>query len=718
MLLNVLILSITALVSVSVVVDVRRQTQPIKSKQQDPTDQSEAHSNRKFRVISPYLRREMTWRRSTWAALLSVGLLFTLIGQRAVVRQTPHDLQYLVWIAGCSAVAFGIAHAGIDVRYRQPTAILSKFLPLDWSRSALLATSAVCAVLAYDANQTRALGESANDIVAVWLISMLYLALGVFGVDRLPSLGSVKRWLAPRLAEIAGLLALTAIALASRLFPFGSYPSSMSGDEGMFADQAQRVISGEIANPFYVGYQGHVTITFFTNSWAMQLLGQSLGSVRLPSAIFGALAVVSTYLLARHHYGRPAAWMSAFAGTVLSVGLFWSRNSQSNASVFFFVPLAILLLDRGLVGRRTRPALFAGMTIGLSLLFNPASRILLPIALGYLIYATVYPFPRSVQRARDSLRSLMPPLGALIAGFLVTAAPLLGHFSGHPGSFSSRSNQVSIFTTGWIESESQTRGRSELHLLRDQFLEVLRLPFGNAGQGNFYHADPPLVGLPMAIPSAIGLAYISIWFWKRQNFGFALTFWGTTLAVTLTVNPGETSRYGAVIALLPVYMAVGLYGTGVATIKLLRIDRKLVGAATVLVTAAIVVSHAGFYFGDEHHYEHVSDARTHIANAIAREAVALGDDVVVYMGTPPAMYWGSHYIDFLAQNAKGIDLLVPLTRNDEAPDLAGTTLFVFLPERMNELSVVENWFPHGIRNDRFIDPYGLVYTSLTVTENE
>lgn len=646
--------------------------------------------------------------------LLGGGLLFAFVGQRAVVRQAPLDLQYVIWIAGCSAIALGINHAGIDVRYSQSPSNLTRIFPLDWSRLALLATSAICAALAFVANQTRPLGESASDIVAIWLASMIFIALGICGPVNLVTAKAAQRWIAPRLPELAAVLAMTIIALALRIVPFGSYPSSMSGDEGMFADQAQRVISGEIANPLYVGYQGHVTLTFFTNSWAMQVFGQSLGTIRLPAAIFGALAIVSTYSLARHHFGRAVAWMSAFAGTVLSVGLFWSRNSQSNASVFFFVPLALLLLDQGLVARRTKPSLFAGITIGLSMSFYAANRILLPIALFYLIYAIFCPFPRNVQGTRDSLRSIMRPFGALIAGFLVSAAPLLGHFSGHSGSFSSRSNQVSVFTTGWLQSKGQLLGRSESQLLLSQFQEVLRMPFGNAGQGTFFHANPPLVGLPMAIPSAIGLAYILIWFWKRQNFGFALTFWGTSLAVALTVNPGETSRYGPVIALLPVYMAVGLYGTGIAAIKLLRIDRKIVGAATVLVTAAIVASHAGFYFGDEHHYEHVSDARTHIANAIAREAEALGDNVVVYMGTAPAMYWGSHYIGFLAQNAEGIDLLDPITENDEPPDLTGTTMFVFLPERMDELSIVEKWFPQGHRNDQFIDPYELVYTSITV----
>ena len=42
------------------------------------------------------------------------------------------------------------------------------------------------------------------------------------------------------------------------------------------------------------------------------------------------------------------------------------------------------------------------------------------------------------------------------------------------------------------------------------------------------------------------------------------------------------------------------------------------------------------------------------------------------------------------------------------------TLFVVVPERIDELEVLEQWFPTGVRHDEVDDGGVLLYSSLTV----
>ena len=181
--------------------------------------------------------------------------------------------------------------------------------------------------------------------------------------------------------EVVGVFLLFLAALLARIVPYGSYPSSMSGDEGMFANESLKVLSGEIRNPFVTGYQGHTTISFFLDAAFIELFGQTIGAIRLASGIAGALGVIALYALARHHFDRWIALGAAALSIPFAVNLFWSRNAQNNATAFLLIPLALLLLDRGLLSKQRSSAMLAGIVVGFSFFSYASNRILVPIRL-------------------------------------------------------------------------------------------------------------------------------------------------------------------------------------------------------------------------------------------------------------------------------------------------------------------------------------------------
>ena len=206
--------------------------------------------------------------------------------------------------------------------------------------------------------------------------------------------------------------------------------------------------------------------------------------------------------------------------------------------------------------QRTK-AMLAGIVIGLSLVGYASNRILVPIAFCYIAFGLLHLVRNSDQTWSHRARSELEVIGSVAIGFFVTSAPMIGHFRGNDESLMSRTNQVSIFTTGWLDSESELLQVSKLHLIGDQTVKVLKLPFGNISAGTFFHPDPPLFGLILGLALGIGVTMMTLKWWSRSYFGLMATFWGTSAAMVLTVGPNETSRFATVIAIVPLIGAAG-----------------------------------------------------------------------------------------------------------------------------------------------------------------
>mgnify|MGYP007068879481 CR=1 FL=1 len=102
------------------------------------------------------------------------------------------------------------------------------------------------------------------------------------------------------------------------------------------------------------------------------------------------------------------------------------------------------------------------------------------------------------------------------------------------------------------------------------------------------------------------------------------------------------------------------------------------------------------------------------ATQFAKDMHALGPGYTIYFaGAPQMFYGGLPNLDYLADGDEGIDINEPWTLDDEMPVLTQPTVFYFVPERKDELAVVQQWFPDGVTdmltNDAGIELY-LTYT--------
>ncbi|MFA5147302.1 MAG: glycosyltransferase family 39 protein [Candidatus Omnitrophota bacterium] len=145
-------------------------------------------------------------------------------------------------------------------------------------------------------------------------------------------------------------------------------------------------------NPFIPGVQKNDDISqarmpYYITALSLRLSGDPLSRARLPSAIFGVLAVLITYLIGRELYDVKTGILSALLLAISTYHIGFSRFSATTGEshdLFFFL-LSLLLFFKGITGRETRPILFSGITTGLAIASKFSMALLIPVFFLYML---------------------------------------------------------------------------------------------------------------------------------------------------------------------------------------------------------------------------------------------------------------------------------------------------------------------------------------------
>jgi 4-amino-4-deoxy-L-arabinose transferase-like glycosyltransferase len=723
MLISVALVSLTIAVIAAIIIDRHPQLRP--SKDPDPRliGPSATEANTATRLGSAprrHLQTAFTRLDHRVPAMLLGGAVFlVLVGQVGLLRSPAHLVAYVVWIAGLLMVA-GLYW---QATWQRPSAGTDELLtpaanPGDVRlRYGLWAVVAVIGLRIWTEVPARSPTDRSWDIVALWLASMALLAVSAIGPKISLNINRAQTLLRHWDRTLVLLLAAGLIATLPRFFDLDRFSWALSGDEGTFAVTARSTLEGDLVNPFSSGPWGYPSLLFIIQGQFIRAFGETVGAARMLSATFGVLSVVAVCALVRHHHGTPPAIAAAFLTATFNLHVYWSRDAQNASAPMFFFPLVLLLLDRGLIERNRRYSLAAGFAIGLAQFFHPANRLLLPIAAAYCGYALLTELlrQRNVPQSRNaSFRALADSASWMVAGAIVSSLPLFAYFNADRTAFWSRTNEVSVFASGWLEREQEITGRGAIPILADQFLNALMLPFGTIPHGHF-RPGAPLVGWPIVLFVAIGLAVATLMAFRRPWFPFSLAFWTMTLGLALTEGPPMTNRYTAAAPMLTILAALGLMVLATILFELVRIPVVPVLVLSLAVTLGASAWHLDFTFRDDNQVALSSDPNTQLANRLAREIENLGPETLVYLsGAPRIFYGGFATLDYIAPDATGIDVGEPWNVAMPRPALGQPTVFALTPERIGELSVLQDWFPQGTRTDHYLPDGEHLFTSYTV----
>lgn len=383
-------------------------------------------------------------------------------------------------------------------------------------------------------------------------------------------------------AELVTLAVLLAVAAFLRTIAIEGYPIALHNDEMSCLLEARSFIDSD-RTLFTVGWLSCPRLGFFLTSLPMRILGPTLLTLRLSSALLGLLSLAAAYLVVRRLFGvRPAVLLLVLT-TPFHWHLHFSRTGFHNMQAASLTAVAVLLFITA-AGRRS-PVLFgcAGVVTGIACQTYWGAW-LTPLVLAAWGLARF-----AVDRVDG--RFALKGLAVTMALFLITLAPLLAFYARSPIALTNRPDAVSIFSENsrqHMETAYRTTDRRVVMGMNAH--RVVKLFVGGVGDTSVQYGlqdrfiDPFLLPLFLA-----GLVYATTLL--RAAGGQLLWIWclGTLIAGgVFTVDAPFSPRLTGVSPIILLFPALAV--DRVLRIRWIAANRLLMSAVGALVAALIVLS--------------------------------------------------------------------------------------------------------------------------------
>jgi 4-amino-4-deoxy-L-arabinose transferase-like glycosyltransferase len=488
--------------------------------------------------------------------------------------------------------------------------------------------------------------------------------------------------------EIVAVVLLLVLAFAVRVVDLAIIPQNLGGDEASQGLAALEVLEGRQPNMFTTGWLSVPTMSFFWQAAWFKFFGSQVFGLRLPWTIVGTVTVLVVYLLVRRLFGTVLALGTAFLLATYHYHIHYSRLGSNQVADALFISAALLFLLRGIDEGRRLDFVLAGIVAGLALYFYAGAR------LTPMLVAVVLTFV--VVTRKGFWSHSKGHIAALVTAFLLVSSPMVLFGLRHPDDFNARLNWVGIFQSGWLAQEQANTGRSTVGILIDQFQRAFLAFNFYRDRVLWYWPPSPLLQSIPAIFFLLGLTYAAYRSCQRRYFVFVAWFLLTILlGGMLTDNPPSSQRLVGLTPVVSFLVALGVLKVvelGQRFVRFKPVVRETLLALLFTLIAALSVR---FYFVDYTPLRIYGSVNSEVGTVLGYYLRNLGPDYEVYFFGPPRMWVSFASIPFLACGVPGVDVTKPLTSKPTFVDAQRKALFVFLPERLGELDVVQWYYPVG-----------------------
>jgi hypothetical protein len=633
--------------------------------------------------------------------LLTIGLGFALLGQYYFVYRREYVRDgVLFWAIAVYALGLLLwwttrrRGGGGDRRLRMRTPGLGLHTLAELGGAGL-------ALLAGELARRPGISDFTG-IFWLWLVGVAWFLLAFVEESSLASIRAsvlvvrLARWLRDHWRDAIGLAALLSLALAVRAVDLEHIPANLGGDEGTQGVAAIELLGPPLGNPFATGWFSVPTMSFLAYGIALRVFGESVAGLRALSALVGTITVLTAFLLARELWGRRVAWMTGIALACCHYHVHFSRLGSNQIFDGLFMTLALWLFVRALRSRSRLLFALTGAVTGLGWYTYFGARLVGIVLAVYVAWRAVVEYRFVARYGRLLLISL--------CAALVVLAPLLVYYVERPADLVSRSRQVSIFASGWLEREQQITGRSATSLLLEQFWKAISAFNYTLDPTFWYHSSVPLLDFVGGVLFVLGLVWamahcrgpanglLLIWFWLALGLGWVLT-----------ENPPSSQRMTVIAPALAVLIGLGLnwlmalgeyvFGPAATTIQGLELRLWNYVAGWLLVMVAVL--NLCHYFSNYTPSRVYGNPTAEVATELSRYLNQQKDDSIVYFYGPPFMYWNFGTLAYMVRDVEGIDVLPQGEGETPIPDLHRGARFFFHPERLGELPAVQEQFPGG-----------------------
>ncbi|MGQ9598066.1 MAG: ArnT family glycosyltransferase [Anaerolineae bacterium] len=645
------------------------------------------------------------------ALLLAAALGLAALGQFYFFRRREYLWDGLVFHL-LAAFCFWQAWRRSQVRLRRPGCFILWIRA--WLRdqpvpTALSASGLFLSTIAGLWSRDRALDQSTYDVAIFWALGVGMIATAALWPSSWSS--SLTHDWRTRLRglvleswpEVIVLAGVTVLAFLLRVIALENIPYTVGGDEAWHGLLGRQVLTGQLRNPFSMGYMSMPTAFYWPIAWSLWLIGDNIMGLRFPAALIGTLTVPVFYLFVRDLWGQRTALLSTLLLATYDYHIHYSRLGANNIWDPLPVILALWALDRGLISRQENPKgspsvryfLWAGLAAGLGVYFYTSARLLPLLMALYVIFVQLRKGP-SGQRREPGQPVLGLQLGFLCVAFLIAAGPMLSYAVTHPNEWNARINQVGIIQSGWLAREPGLTGKSTAQILVEQFLRAAGAFHVFPDRTVWYGADRPLLGPLAGLFAMLGMAWAGIHWRDRRYFLVMIWFWSVIITGgMLTESPPSSQRLVIAIPAVVLLVGFGLEQSVDMSCSLLRLNPKRKQVPLILFGLILAVSSVRFYFVEFTPQRRYGGENGETATLIGHYLHRLQGNYRAYFLGAPRIYWNFGTMEFLAPEVSGQDVIEPLTA---PPDFVGVdrqAIFILLPERAGELFWVQQTFPDG-----------------------
>ena len=614
--------------------------------------------------------------------LLSAGLML-FVGQ-AMVPGLPPARQWaatsatvlglLFFLLAARAFSSGAFPAAIE----RPLSAVASWLRVNQAQAILLGLAPLLGVASWVAAGEALRMRQPSLAIGLWLGAILIVLIGTVRYGALPKLSSLPK------GEALAVGGVFLAAWLARGTLTGEIPWVLSGDEASGGVSALEFVRGERDNLFGVAWYDFPSFFFFIQSLSVRLLGNTTAALRVTSALAGALTVAAAYWFLREAFGRWVALAGAVYLATFHFHIHFSRLGLNNIWDGLFLTLGVAAFWRGWNRDSRISFALAGLSIGLAQYFYSTGRILFLLFPIWLAAAAL--------RDRQAVRARLPGLAVAALAALVVALPLALFYLTHPESFTAPYSRASLIGP-MLESQVTASGESVFQILTVQF-KTSALAFTGTHLRSWYQPAQPMLAPIPATLFLMGVCLILLRLTHLPELTLALWIAGAITVGALTESTPAAQRYVFVAPAVAGAIALPLERSARWFIRTQPGSRTLVLASLSGLLLLAGWGDLRFYFGDYSANRRFADVNTEVATQVGEYLADREPGTQVYFFGGRMGYYTHSTIRYLAPEAIGTDVLEPLTA---PPDwvLPGPTIFIFLPERSEELDFVQESYPDG-----------------------
>ena len=662
----------------------------------DHNDYPDSEPSAPPNIVSP--KRKIL--KSVWKAFLLLAFLGCAIYGQYNFLQYPEGENKGLLYYGIAILCFILLIFQIQGKpYRKPSvpALPAEPLPSFWSeffltgtpkhrKQVILSSAAVfLALVGLVLLIIRPLQAQHWDIFFIWACSwILYLVVFV----KLPPM-NVRLWWQKYHVDIITIAILTILGGFFRFYKIGLLPNIIDGDEGRFGLIILDILKGKLNNMFITTY-GNSSMYFFFLAGMMKIFGVGTPILRIGSAIGGTLTIPFLYMLTKQIANRRTALISTTVLVAANFHLHFSRiMSVTGVQDAFFATVSLYFFYSGLKNKSRTRLIISGLTLGLALYVYMGARLILMLIPIYLLI--LFLLNRTVVRENQN------HLIHFLITFTLVALPMIYWAVSNPGAFNIRANQVGVFQSGWLATESRRLNEPQwlmfLQLIQQAFLTTIFYP-----SYGFHYSTWPMLDALCSIFFIAGLTYsllhthdmryllLNGWFWSGILVGGAMVILPSFNAYRMLI----------IFPVLCIFCGIGLDRilslNGNTNRFLIRIQSTLI-AIFLIIVSVINLQNYFFNYIAFCRYEHPD---TRLASLIGSYTGKLDKNVIPYLLTYPTLQVGTHLsMNFLDPGHSYQQFLDPLTAAPDNLDQSKNYVFYIILDRENELEWIEQALPGG-----------------------